>query len=88
MLELALISLLEKPIVMLRRSAMHKENYLNFYCKSNQIQGNITEEDGLIKLHIDGVFAHAAMTWNGVNAALHLLNFVGSAYDDQLAKDL
>ena len=60
----------------------------DFYCKSNQIQGNITEEDGLIKLHIDGVFAHAAMTWNGVNAALHLLNFVGSAYDDQLAKDL
>lgn len=60
----------------------------DFYCASNQISGNIVEEDGLVKLHMDGVFAHAAMTWNGVNAAVHLLNFIGVAYDDQLAKDL
>lgn len=60
----------------------------DFYCATNQLSGNITEESDLIKLHIDGVFAHAAMTWNGVNAALHLLNFIGTAYNDQLAKDL
>lgn len=60
----------------------------DFYLRSNQLEGSISEEEGLVKLHIDGVFAHAAQTWKGVNAALHLLNFVATAYNDQLSKDL
>ena len=28
------------------------------------------------------------MPWLGVNAAVHILNFVGQSFDDQLAKDL
>ncbi len=59
-----------------------------YYCKTNHIQGSIEECDGFIKLHVDGVFAHAAMPWLGNNAALHLLNYIASSYQDQLAKDL
>lgn len=65
-----------------------QKSLFKFYCESNQIVGDITEEDGLMKMHVDGVFAHAANPYNGVNAALHLLNFVGSAYNDILAQDL
>ena len=55
-----------------------------YYCKVNGLQGSIEGNT----IHIDGVFAHAAMPWLGVNAAVHILNFVGQSFDDQLAKDL
>ena len=59
-----------------------------FYLSSNGLNGTVTEKDGDVVLHVDGVFAHAAMPYNGVNAALHLLNFVSIAYNDKLARDL
>ena len=68
-------------------SDRQKEQFA-FYLKTNDLKGSIDQTDEGIRLHVDGVFAHAAMPYNGVNAALHLLNFVGCAYDDQLAKDL
>lgn len=65
-----------------------QEKEFEFYLKANGLQGSITKADDGVKLHIDGVFSHAAMPYNGVNAALHLLNFVGCAYDDDLANAL
>lgn len=63
-----------------------QEALFNFYCQSNQIEGSIERGD-LVKIHIEGQPAHAAWPYNGVNAALHLLNYIGSAYDDTLCKD-
>lgn len=60
----------------------------DFFLKANQLKGSIQEEDGMIRLHIDGQSAHGAWPYLGNNAALHLLNFIGSAYNDTLANDL
>lgn len=65
-----------------------QKDLFNFYCQTHGLQGSISLEDGLVKFHMDGVFAHAAMPFNGINAAVHMLNFIGVAYDDQLSKDL
>jgi len=65
-----------------------QEKEFAFYLKSNQLEGSVAREDDGVILHIEGVPAHAAMPYLGVNAALHLLNFVGAAYDDKLARDL
>ncbi len=59
-----------------------------FYCKSNDITGEISEEDGMVKLHIEGKASHAAWPYLGKNAALHLMNFIGTSYDDTYAKEL
>lgn len=61
-----------------------QEEEFEYYCKVNQLEGWIKDRT----IHLDGVFAHAAMPWLGVNAAVHLLNFIGQSFDDQLAKDL
>ncbi len=58
-----------------------------FYLRSHQLQGSATPKGSHVILHIDGVFSHAAEPYNGVNAALHLLNFAGCAYDDKFARD-
>lgn len=59
----------------------------DFYLRSNQLQGSAERKGDHVILHIDGVFSHAAEPYNGVNAALHLLNFAGCAYDDKFARD-
>lgn len=59
----------------------------DFYLASNQLEGKATVDGDKVTYHIDGIFSHAAMPYNGVNAALHLLNFVGAAYNDKFAKD-
>ena len=64
------------------------QELFDFYLKSNQLQGKVTIEDEFTTLFIEGVFAHGAMPYNGVNAAVHLLNFIGSAYGDVFAKQL
>ncbi|MGN1343858.1 MAG: dipeptidase PepV [Traorella sp.] len=57
-----------------------------FYLKSNGLTGYAKKNGDETYLHIDGVSAHASMPWFGVNAGLHLLNFIGCAYhDDDLA---
>lgn len=64
-----------------------KKDLFEFYLKTNGLTGDEhLEEDGL-HLHIKGTEAHGAMPFNGNNAAVHLFNFIGQAYDDQLAKD-
>lgn len=58
----------------------HKE--FEFYCKAHHLTGNIQVVDEGTLVSIDGAFAHGSMPWLGVNAALHLLNFIGCAYDN------
>ena len=62
-------------------------NLFQFYLRANQLEGHVEVQGDKATLFIKGAFAHAAWPYNGVNAALHLLNFVGSTYDDKFAKD-
>ncbi len=59
----------------------------SFYLNSNNLKGSVVCDENSAELMIEGVSAHAAMPYNGVNAALHLLNFVGNAMNDKFAKD-
>lgn len=61
-------------------SDFHYEDEFNFYLKSNGLTGFTQETAGHTLIHIDGVSAHASLPWLGVNAGLHILNFVGCAY--------
>lgn len=55
-----------------------------FYLRANGLSGSVIEKDGSCALlHIDGKSSHAAMPYLGINAGLHLLNFVGSSYHDE-----
>ena len=65
-----------------------QEDLFKFYCATQGVKGSIKRSEDGVTLHIDGAFAHAAMPYNGINAAVLLLNFIGEAYDDQLSKDL
>lgn len=58
-----------------------------FYLKTNGLQGSVDYDGIRAILHVEGVFAHAAIPYNGVNAALHLLNFIGCAFGDKFAAD-
>ena len=63
-----------------------KEELFAFYLLSNHLTGNIEKLKTGTKYHIKGVGAHGARPYLGVNAAWHLLNFVGSAYQDNFAQ--
>lgn len=65
----------------------HKTEQFDFYLRTNQLKGSVELASDETKLTIEGVFSHAAMPYNGENAALHLLNFIGQAYDDKFASD-
>ena len=68
-----------------------KEEYLDaflYYLRAFDLKGSVeTLDNESAVLHMEGVFAHAAMPYNGVNAALHLLNFIGCTYGDKFAHD-
>ena len=67
-----------------------KEEYLDafLYYLVADLKGSVeTLDNESAVLHMEGVFAHAAMPYNGVNAALHLLNFIGCTYGDKFAHD-
>lgn len=59
-----------------------------FYLQTNALQGSVRKEQDAYRLTIKGTSAHGAMPYHGNNAALHILNFVGSAYEDAFAKQL
>lgn len=63
------------------------EALFQFYLRANQLEGSVEVHDQKATLFIKGAFSHAAWPYNGVNAALHLLNFIGSTYHDKFAKD-
>lgn len=54
------------------------EEEFNFYLKSNGLTGEIKRGNGQVVLNMNGQSAHASLPWLGVNAGLHLLNFVGT----------
>lgn len=56
-----------------------------FYLKTNALEGDIAYTGKEATLTIEGTFAHGAMPYLGVNAALHLFNFIGAAFDDAFA---
>lgn len=53
------------------------EETFDFYLKSHGLKGSMIQKDDETSLHIEGVSAHASLPWLGVNAGLHLLNFIG-----------
>lgn len=60
----------------------------NFFLKTNGLEGKADVEDGYVHLTVYGKAAHGSMPYMGENAGVHLLNYIGQAYDDKLAKDL
>lgn len=77
-----------KADVVVKEMSDEQKSLFDFYCKTQGVEGSVCEVENGVQLHIDGVFAHAAMPYNGVNAAVLLLNFIGVAYHDVLASDL
>lgn len=66
----------------------HQKELFDFFLACNQITGYVCKEDDLFRIHVEGCSAHGAWPYLGNNAALHVLNFIGVAYQDSLAKDL
>ncbi|MEG0708752.1 MAG: dipeptidase PepV [Longicatena sp.] len=58
-----------------------------FYLATNALVGNVEVNGNQALLSIEGRAAHAAMPYLGVNAALHILNFVGGCYQEAFARD-
>ena len=80
----------ERPNVVIgKASALVKdfrEEYVDlfdFYLRSNNLQGSVEYTEAGCVLKIDGVFAHASLPWRGTNAALHLINFIGTTYENE-----
>lgn len=63
------------------------EDKFIYYLESHQMEGGINYLDDDVNVSMEGAFAHGAWPYKGVNAALHLLNYVGSAYKDRFAMD-
>lgn len=64
-----------------------QERLFAFYLKSHQLNGNLRREaDGSVRIYMEGKPFHAMAPFHGVNAGLHLLNFIGAAYDDAFAR--
>lgn len=63
-----------------------KAQLFDFYLKANQLQGDVAYNGKEATIRIIGKSAHAATPYLGVNAALHLLNFIGSAFADEFAQ--
>jgi succinyl-diaminopimelate desuccinylase len=60
----------------------------DFYLSTNLLTGSITEGPQGTTYFIKGKYAHGSMPQEGINAAWHCLNFVGSAYQDATASEL
>lgn len=62
-----------------------KKDLFDFYLSANNLEGMCQEENDTCVYWIKGVGAHGARPFLGVNAAWHLINFIGSAYQDEFA---
>lgn len=65
-----------------------QEQLFHFYLKTNATTGKVIRKENEVELEMDGVFQHSAYCYNGMNAALHLLNFIGFAYNDTLSQQI
>ncbi len=57
----------------------------NYYLQVEKLKGQIIADGDDDIVEIEGKYFHAAMAYNGVNAAVHLLNYVGASFEDKLA---
>lgn len=69
-------------------SGAPKAELFEFYLKAHHLSGQIHESEGETVYAIKGRYAHGSLPQEGINAAWHLLNFVGSAYRDDAAYQL
>ncbi|KAF0226346.1 MAG: putative dipeptidase [Erysipelotrichaceae bacterium] len=65
-----------------------KTELFDFYLKTNHVSGHIEDTTEGVAYFIKGKYAHGSMPQEGINAAWHCLNFVGSAYGDETAFEL
>lgn len=65
-----------------------KQKAFEFYLRSNHLDGSYAKSENYFELSIEGEFAHGSMPYLGVNAGLHLLNFVGAAYENEFLLNL
>ena len=78
-----------RNVVIGKASALLKdwqESYVDlfdFYLETNQLTGSIEYTTEGTQITIEGTFAHASLPWLGVNAGLHLINFVGHTYKNE-----
>lgn len=77
-----------KAEALVKHFSEEKAKAFEFYLLSNQLSGSIEQVGSETKLLIEGSFAHAAMPWLGNNAGVHLLNFIGSAYENKTLLDI
>lgn len=85
----------ERPNIVIGKAAaelpkMSQEDIdlFKYYLKVNHLKGEIYHNDDSDTIEIEGKYFHAAMAYNGINAAVHVLNFVGATYDDKLSQQL
>ena len=85
----------ERPNIVIGKASLSvasmsekQEQLFQFYLETNATTGKITRNDNEVVLEMDGIFQHSAYCYKGMNAALHLLNFVAYAYDDVLCKEI
>ena len=69
-------------------SGKAKTELFDFYLKTNHVSGHIEDTAEGVSYFIKGKYAHGSMPQEGINAAWHCLNFVGSAYEDETAFEL
>lgn len=59
----------------------------SFYLKTNGLQGSASVEEDGVHLSMIGKSAHGSLPYEGINAGVHLLNFIGQAYEDVLCQE-
>ncbi len=80
----------ERPNVVIGKASAlvknFKEEYVDlfdFYLRSYNLEGSLEyTEEGCV-VNINGQSAHASLPWRGINAALHLNNYIGNAYENE-----
>lgn len=76
-----------KASLSLEQMSEDEEKEFYYYLKVHHLKGKVVR--GMdVTLEIEGKYMHSAMCYDGINAALHLLNFVGETYDDVVSKEL
>lgn len=61
------------------------KDLFDFYCATHGLKGEIMAHGATTDYKLYGRFSHGAKPDDGINAAWHLLNFVGAAYEDEFA---
>lgn len=64
-----------------------KEELFDFFLKTNGLTGSVEKTDAGVAIYMEGVPAHGAMPYNGINAGVLMLNYIAQAYNDDLARD-